>query len=263
MPADITRMENEREEQHQAFLLWVMQDPKLRKIKPIGRAVGRGQASPYKWASRLRWAERIAEQAGDHVICQQAAELYAHLYHEKVGAKQVMVIIEWMTATYRPPHKTGTELAQEALSFNERDTGKPIDENESRRRRLTLILDAGETLLAEKLLEKDEDGNPTYEVSLADLPRIVNARKVFSQLYGQTRAADMEHAAQGPVGSRVDRSERVIQAQERKDGTVLDAIYADADEMRAIIDILKADESVERSNVVPFPSQATTEAEGG
>lgn len=257
IPESMRPLDGEDERHHRAFLLYAMQSDdeardltQRRSLRAVARVLPASDNSVRKWREKFNWHERI--QDPNH--CQQACDLYAEMYHPKLGGRDVAIIQERLGGTYQEPgHKDKTERARAVDLFEqvERESiaAQYRKESDERYERLKTVLDATVVRIAQELQREDS------KVRVGDLGVVLRGFKELEE--SRIRLLSMlpseDDVPGGEQAEPMSVSQRVLQVR-AKGGNELEAIRDDLAELSQIVDTMLTHE--EHSNVVPMQQAA-------
>lgn len=237
----------EEERHHRAFLLYAMQSDKARSLRAVARAVGASDNSVRKWRVKHEWDARV----GDPEVCRHACDLFAELYHKRLGGKDVAVIEERLGAEYKPPgHEEKSELARSVDLYEqvtrEEELARFNKESKERSRKLRMVLDATLARIGQGLASGDLKPRP------GDMGHIIRGFEVMEKAE-QRRLAMLPSARDDDQGEgssvAVPTSQRVLQAR-AQGRDELEALEEDAEELLLILRAVREHER--ESNVLTF-----------
>lgn len=252
-PQVMHRREGEDERHHRAFLLYAMQEGERRSLRAVARALNASDNSVRKWRQQGGWHKRL----DDPEHCRHACDLYAELYHRKLGGRDIAIIKENLGAEYVPPDEAEKSRVARAVDLYEqvdREEAMYTFQREANKRndRLRKVLDGTMARVAQGIASNE------IKVKPSDLGTVIRGYELLER--SETRRLSMMPTAGEGEGNqeRIATSQRVLQAQAR--GTdVLAALEADAEELLLVLRTLRAHE--EESNVArPLATQGAAGA---
>ncbi len=237
-PATLDRWPGVRLLVHRALLLHAMQSPDMRSGRATSKAIGRVESTIREWRRKYAWDARIAASPDHDRV---ALDMYRHTYMKEYGAIELPFVAERMRQAFGGEVHGGTEAAralQESAEARRNALPKALrvvesavagemakfkaEERTSAKRHL-LLVDASLGLIAQRLKGKD------IKVSLRDIPVLLECR--------QRLAHTIQGVQDGGHGAVVESS-RVKHAK-ATGGDVVDAMYDDAEELVAILGVLR------------------------
>ena len=240
------RREEEDERHHRAFLLWAMQDPEQRSLRATARAAQCSDNSARKWRGKFGWEERVADP--EH--SRHAADLYAELYHTRLGGREVRLVEERMEVPYVPPMeeaKTEIAKANDLYEQVEREEARAafVEKSHERTKKLRTVLDATLTRVGQGL------ASGAIKVKPSDVNMVIRGMQVIEEAE-ERRLAMLPSPEEDSTDSsdNVATSQRILQAQ-RHGHDILPALEEDAEELLLAVRTLRSHE--QHSNVVPLP----------
>lgn len=248
-PESLQRPEEMPERHHRAFLLYAMQDPdaekasKRRSLRAVARALNASDNSVRKWRDKEGWEDRL----GDPEHSRHAGDLYAKLYHSKLGGREVAVLKERLIVPYQPPgEEQKTELAKSVDLYEQvdRETAQQLFNKESTKRnqRLKQVLDG--VLVRVGLGLKSGEIKPKP----SDIGTVIRGVELLERSEAR-RLAMMPSSEDSDRADPVATSQRVLQA-EANGSDVLEAMVEDTQELLLILKTLQTHRT--ESNVIPM-----------
>lgn len=244
-PKKFHRVKGQDERHHRAFLLYAMQHPDQRSLRAVARAIRASDNSIRKWRGKEKWEELL----GDPETCRYACDLYAELYHSKLGGADVSIIRDRLGAKYVPPgDEDKNEVARSVDLYEQLDRESELakwNANTVRRNgRMERVLD-GTLGTIGRALAKGE-----LKVRPSDIGTVVRGYELLEKSE-QRRLAMLPSTEGGEGVSPVATSQRVLQAEQRGED-VLAALTEDTKELLLIFETLQTHNA--ESNVIPFNS---------
>lgn len=243
-PANMQANEFEDVRHHRAFLLYAMQRPDDRSLRAVARALSASDNSIRKWRDKEGWDDRL----GDPESCRHAVDLYAQLYHTKLGGREVSVIAERLGSPYvAPDEKSKSEVARAVDLYEQVDRESAVaalqQDTAKRNDRLKKVLDGTLARVGQGLASGEIKPRPS------DIGVVVRGYELIEQSEAR-RLAMLPSTEDGKQrGGELAVSQRVLQA-EQNGGDVIGALIEDAEELLLILRTLQTHEAA--SNVIPF-----------
>lgn len=224
-PTTLQVWKGETVSQHRALLLWAMQRPEERSTRAVGRAVGKTESTVRGWRKRLKWAERTSGHSEPERV---ALDLYRAEYMKDFGQIDLIHVSEHVAIPLAADSEEERETSPEANAAVD-EVDRRLAEDRVRRRNtrsetrnkhldlLDILMGYGVSALKE--------GN--LRLNASDLLKVMTLREAMLGV-----------DAPEPSKRVIIESERVRQAK-ANDGDVIEAMYEDLLEMKAIIGALR------------------------
>ena len=213
------RMSSESEIAYRSFLLWAMQNPASRQYANVCRAVDRKHPTIRKFRERWKWEERASALGSDV----EAMQRYRELYFDTFGMSEISAVEKNIINVPSVVGANPREMTEsvKALMRETEPSKETVFQQEVKRKHLMLI-DAAIGYVAQGI--KDGD----IRRSLKDIPLLISLR---SELTGENQDKQQ--------GGMVKDSLRVAEAK-ANNGNIVEAMYEDAVELKAILETLKS-----------------------
>ena len=213
------RRSSESDIAYRAFLLWAMQNPSSRQYANVCRAIDRKHPTVKKFRDRWDWDERASAIGSDI----EAMQRYRELYFDSFGTSEINAVEKNIANV---PSVVGTKPREmtesiKALVRETEPSKETVFEQEVKRKHIMLI-DAAIGYVAQGI--KDGD----IRRSLKDIPLLISLR---GELTGENKEKQS--------GGMVKDSLRVAEAK-ANNGNIVEAMYEDAVELKAILETLKS-----------------------
>jgi hypothetical protein len=258
LPTD--RRPDESDRHHRAFLLYAMQDPRSapllkvggqRSFKQASRAVGCSASTIQEWGRRFDWLARTAADGIDA----QAIRAYRELYYPKYRSRELAIVERFMSVSLLPDDPPPSErpserdeASRQAEVIDAKSSGaadqRGVEKSSDRERKML----GGMVTMTDGLIMRgfrrlsDLDAEGKLTIGLKDLPNLIRMRSILTERIDAT-----EQPTGGQIVQRPAESRRVRDARENG-GDVLAAIAIDLDELRVVIDGIRAKREQEEAD---------------
>ena len=209
------RIPREGSSAYRAFLLWAMQTPKKRAVRPVSKALEKAYPTVRDYSISWKWSERVSSITSDS----EAQAIYRRLYFQTYGMSEISMVEKNIVAPVSVMGNMPRDIA-DAVDRTVKETNPPkstVFTNEVKRKHLMLI-DAAIGYVAQGIKTGD------VRRSLRDIPLLMQLR---SEITGDNKSKDGS-------GGVVLESVRVRDAK-KNGGDVIEALYEDATELQAIL----------------------------
>lgn len=203
---------------YRGFLLWAMQTPHKRAVRPVSKALQKSYPTVRDYSIRWLWSERAKAVTSDA----EAQAIYRRIYFKTYGMSEIAMVEKNIVAPISVMGNMPRDIA-DAVDRTVRETNPPkstVFSTEVKRKHLMLI-DAAIGYVAQGIKTGD------VRRSLRDIPLLMQLR---SELTGENKSGDSSSGV-------VLESVRVRDAK-KNGGDIIEALHEDATELAAILHAL-------------------------
>lgn len=216
----LAKLRKESSNAYRSFLLWAMQTPKKRAVRPVSRAVELAYPTVREYSKRWLWNERVTSITSDS----EAQAIYRRIYFQTHGMSEISLVEKNIVAPISVMGNMPRDIA-DAVERTVKETNQPkstVFTDQIKRKHLMLI-DAAIGYVAQGIKTGD------VRRSLRDIPLLMSLR---ADLTGENKTNN--------DSSGVALESMRVRDAKKSGGDIVEALYEDATELAAILKALSS-----------------------